>query len=124
MPPDLEAVRAEADATRLAAQVEAARSQARSHAAVEFLDAGEIVVTLAKAYSGAALEAGLAVLAACRPDEQVQALSDAATAEIDDGTDRGGSAHSRRRTQQSSPGPASLGHLLSTGAVPPEGRAS
>lgn len=72
-PPDPEVLRAAADAARLAAEIEAARAHARSHAAVEFLDTEEIVAMLAGAYHGAALEAGLAVVAACRPAEGVKA---------------------------------------------------
>lgn len=107
-PPDPEVLRAAADGARLAAQIEAARAYARSHAAVEFLDAEEIVAMLASAYHGAALEAGVAVVAACRPGEGVKAPVGASAGTDSETPDD----KPRPRRSEPSAGPVALGQLL------------
>lgn len=120
-PPDPEVLRAAADGARLAAQVEAACAFARNNAAVEYLGADEIVGLLARAYGGAALEAGIAVVAACRPGEGVRVpvgRTDGTDSEPVDEKPR------QRRSEPPSPGPVAVGQLLEDLLVNGERRAS
>ena len=70
-PPSPEDLRAAADATRAASQIHAAQAHAANQAAVDFLEVAEIVARLAECYTGEALDAALATLAQCRPDDDV-----------------------------------------------------
>lgn len=70
-PPSSEDLRAAADAARAASQIQAAQAYAANQAAVDFLEAAEIVARLAECYTGEALKAAVATLAQCRPDDDV-----------------------------------------------------
>lgn len=124
-PPDPEALRAEAAAAERAAEVVGARHHARNLVDVDFLDAGEIVATLGQTYTGAALEAALAVVAAHRSEEYARAVFFAGPSSADDRPgpdDRPVSDDSlvledmpsprRRRTEATSAEPTSVGYSL------------
>jgi len=119
-PPDPEALRAAADAVRIGTQIQAARCHASNQAAVEFLDAAEIVARLAQCYSGEVLAAAVAVVAECRPGEDVeQAVRDVASSahhghDAHDGCGDPREAERGRRGSASSTGPVTLGRLLPT----------
>jgi hypothetical protein len=111
-PPDLEALRAEAAAAERTADVVGARHHARNLVDVDFLDATEIVATLGQTYTGDALQAALAVVAAHRTAEYVPAVSFIGATSTGDRLESEDAPPRRRRTEATSAEPTTVGHSL------------
>jgi hypothetical protein len=111
-PPSPTQLRDAAEAARLALEITGAQSYARNQASVPDWPTAEIAGGLARSFTGEALEAGLAALAAIRPDVDLEAVRGLTAVPRNHEPE---SEARPRRDGASSPEPVGIGQLLHFG---------